>query len=388
MKRSDFKQNAPGKMVKTFTGYFAFIPAPLPPHIQWSDRLLTILSKADRGIAKLSEVGASFPAPHVVVRPFIRREAVVSSRIEGTRTSFQELLTYEARQLPLLENPDAHEVHNYVKALDYGLDRVASLPVSQRLIREVHARLMQGVRGEYATPGEFRRTQNWIGGPGATLQTASYVPPPVEKMLVCLSDLEKYIHSTSDLPPLIRIGLIHYQFEAIHPFLDGNGRVGRLLVSLLLSAWGLLPQPLLYLSAYFETHRQEYYDQLLSVSQKGTWEAWLEFFLKGVDQQAKESTARLRRLGDIRLKFEEIISLERTRKTLAQALDFLIGQPIITVSQLQDGIGLNNFVTAQRYVDRLIDLGILRQLGERSRNRLFVAGEILKGIEGELGSED
>ena len=388
MKRSDIKQNAPGKMVKTSTGYFAFIPAPLPPHIQWSDRLLAILSKADRGIAKLPKVGASFPVPHVVVRPFIRREAVVSSRIEGTRTSFQELLTYEARQLPLLENPDAHEVHNYVKALDYGLDRVASLPVSQRLIREVHARLMQGVRGEYATPGEFRRTQNWIGGPGATIQTASYVPPPVDKMLVCLSDLEKYIHSTSDLPPLIRIGLIHYQFEAIHPFLDGNGRVGRLLVSLLLSAWGLLPQPLLYLSAYFEVHRQEYYDHLLSVSQKGTWEAWLEFFLKGVDQQAKESTARLRRLGDIRLKFEEIISLERTRKTLAQALDFLIGQPIITVSQLQDGIGLNNFVTAQRYVDRLIDLGILRQLGERSRNRLFVAGEILKGIEGELGSED
>jgi len=243
-------------------------------------------------------------------------------------------------------------------------------------------------KGEYATPGEFSRSQNWIGGPGATIETASFVPPPVEEMLVCLSDLEKYIHSPSDLPPLIRIGVIHYQFEAIHPFLDGNGRVGRLLVSLLMSAWGLLPQPLLYLSAYFEAHRQEYYDQLFSVSQKGTWDSWLEFFLNGVDRQAKESTVRLRRLGDIRLKFEEIISLERTRITLAQAVDFLIGQPIITVSQLKDGIGLNNFVTAQRYVDRLIELGILRQLGGRSRNRLFVADEILKGIEGELDSED
>jgi len=388
MKRSDFKQYAPGKIVKTSAGYDAFIPAPLPPKIKWSDQLLSLLSKADRGVAQLSEVGASFPAPHVVVRPFIRREAVVSSRIEGTQTSLQELLTYEARQLPLFENPDAHEVHNYVKALDFGLERVGSLPVSQRLIRELQARLMQGVRGEYATPGEFRRSQNWIGGPGATIETASFVPPPVEEMLVCLSDLEKYIHSPSDLPPLIRIGVIHYQFEAIHPFLDGNGRVGRLLVSLLMSAWGLLPQPLLYLSAYFEAHRQEYYDQLFSVSQKGTWDSWLEFFLNGVDRQAKESTVRLRRLGDIRLKFEEIISLERTRITLAQAVDFLIGQPIITVSQLKDGIGLNNFVTAQRYVDRLIELGILRQLGGRSRNRLFVADEILKGIEGELDSED
>ncbi len=388
MKRSDFKQNAPGKIVKTSTDYHAFIPAPLPPKIKWSDQLLSLLSKADRGIAQLFEVGASFPFPHVIVRPFIRREAVVSSRIEGTQTSLQELLVYEARQLPLFENPDAHEVHNYVKALDFGLKRVGSLPISQRLIREVHARLMQGVRGEYATPGEFRRSQNWIGGPGATIKTASYVPPPVEEMLVCLSDLEKYIHYPSDLPEIIRIGLIHYQFEAIHPFLDGNGRVGRLFISLLLSVWGLLPLPLLYLSAYFELHRQEYYDQLLSVSQKGTWESWLEFFLKGVDQQAKESTTRLRSLRDIRLKFEEMISQERTRKTLAQAADFLMSQPIVTVSQLQDGIGLNNFVTAQRYVDRLIELGILRQLGGRSRNRLFVADEILRGIEGELDSEN
>ena len=245
MKPGDFSQKASGKIIQTPLGYLAFVPAPLPPKIQWADRLLALLSKADRSIAQLAEVGASFPAPHVVVRPFIRREAVISSRIEGTLTSLQELLSFEARQLPLLENPDAHEVHNYVKALDFGLERAGSLLISQRLIREVHARLIQAVRGEYATPGEFRHRQNFIGGPGATIETASYVPPPSEEMLICLSDLEKYIHSPSDLPPLIRIGLIHYQFEAIHPFLDGNGRVGRLLVSLLLSAWGLLPQPLL-----------------------------------------------------------------------------------------------------------------------------------------------
>ncbi len=381
MKRADFKKNAPGKLIKTPTGFLAFVPAPLPPQIEWTDELLAILSNADRSLAQLAEVGKSFPAPHVVVRPFIRHEAVLSSRIEGTRTSLQELLTYEARQLPLFENPDAHEVHNYVKALDFGLERLDTLPVSQRLIRELHARLMKGVRGEHATPGEFRRSQNWIGAPGATIEKATYVPPPVDEMKNCMSNLEKYIHAPGKLPPLVQTGLIHYQFEAIHPFIDGNGRVGRLLVSLLMCAWGLLPQPLLYLSAYFEAHRQDYYDHLLAVSQKGSWGNWLGFFLDGVDQQAQEATTRLQRLWNLRLKYAEKFAEERTRETLAQAVDFLIGQPIVTVSQFQEGIGLNNFVTAQRYVDRLIDLGILRQLEGRARNRLFVADEIMEALE-------
>jgi len=381
MKRSDFDQNAAGQVIRTTTGYLAFIPAPLPPQISWSDRLLALLSKADRSLARLAEVGKAFPAPHVVVRAFIRREAVLSSRIEGTRTSLQELYAYEARQLPLFENPDAHEVHNYVQALDYGLERLDTLPISQRMIRELHARLMQGVRGEYATPGELRHSQNWIGAPGATIQTATYVPPPEAEMKTGLSDLEKFIHAPSDLPALVRTGLIHYQFEAIHPFLDGNGRIGRLLVSLLLCTWDLLPQPLLYLSAWFEAHRQEYYHRLLSVSQRGEWEAWLGFFLKGVDQQARESIILLQRLGELRLKYAQKIARERTREKLAQAVDFLIGQPIVSVSQLQNGIGLNNYVSAQRYIDRLITLGIVRQPGGRARNRLFVADEILRTIE-------
>ena len=381
MKRADFKKNAPGKLIKTPTGFLAFVPAPLPPQIEWTDKLLAILSNADRSLAQLAEVGKSFPAPHVVVRPFIRHEAVLSSRIEGTRTSLQELYTYEARQLPLFENPDAHEVHNYVKALDFGLERLDTLPVSQRLIRELHAQLMKDVRGEHATPGEFRRSQNWIGAPGATIEKATYVPPPVDEMKNCMSNLEKYIHAPGKLPPLVQTGLIHYQFEAIHPFIDGNGRVGRLLVSLLMCAWGLLPQPLLYLSAYFEANRQAYYDHLLAVSQKGSWGNWLGFFLDGVDQQAQEATTRLQRLWNLRLKYAEKFAEERTRETLAQAVDFLIGQPIVTVSQFQEGIGLNNFVTAQRYVDRLIDLGILRQLEGRARNRLFVADEIMEALE-------
>jgi len=381
MKRTDFKKNAPGKIIKSPNGYLAFVPAPLPPRIEWTDDLLAVLSKADRSLAQLAEVGKTFPAPYVVVRPFIRHEAVLSSRIEGTQTSLQELYTYEARQLPLFEYPDAHEVYNYVKALDYGLERLDTLPISQRLIRELHARLMKDIRGEHATPGEFRRSQNWIGAPGATIEMATYVPPSVDDMQVCMSDLEKYIHAPSKLPPLVRTGLIHYQFEAIHPFLDGNGRIGRLLVILLMCAWGLLPQPLLYLSAYFEAHRQDYYDHLLAVSQQGAWESWLMFFLDGVDQQAQKVTGQLQRLWEIRLKYGEKITGERMQETLAQAIDFLIGQPIITVNQLQEGIGLNNYVTAQRYVDRLINLGILRQLGGRSRNRLFVADEIMQAIE-------
>lgn len=381
MNREDFTKNASGQLVMTTSGYLAFVPAPLPPQLEWTDELLSLLSKADRSLAQLAEVGKTFPAPHVVVRPFIRREAVLSSRIEGTQTSLQELYTYEAHQLPLFENPDAHEVHNYVKALDYSLERLETLPVSQRLIREIHARLMKGVRGEHAAPGEVRRTQNWIGSPGATINTATYLPPPVEEMNECLSDLEKYIHAPTSLPPLIRIGLIHYQFEAIHPFIDGNGRVGRLLVSLLMCSWELLPQPLLYLSAYIESNRQDYYDHLLAVSQKGAWGSWLSFFLEGVDQQAQRATSQLRRLWKIRTSYAEKIAGERTQETLAQAVDFLIGQPIVTVSQLQEGIGLNNYVTAQRYVDRMIDLGILRQMGGRARNRLFIADEIMRAVE-------
>jgi Fic family protein len=230
MKKSDFSQQAPGKVIRTLKGYFAFIPTPLPPDIAWSNRLLSALSKADRSLTRLAEVGNAFPVPHVVVRPFVRKEAVLSSQIEGTRTTFQELLAFEAGQLSLFRNDDdAQEVQNYVQALDYGPERLESLPLSIRLIREIHKILMRGVRGEVMTPGELRRSQNWIGRPGATLDAARYVPPPPDEMLDGLSDLEKFIHEDSELPPLLRIGMIHYQFEAIHPFLDGNGRVGRLL---------------------------------------------------------------------------------------------------------------------------------------------------------------
>lgn len=379
MKKSDFSKQAPGQVVRTLKGYVAFIPAPLPPDVTWSNKLLTALSKADRSLMRLAEVGNAFPAPHVVVRPFIRKEAVLSSQIEGTRTTFQELLSFEAGQLSMFRYVnDTHEVHNYVQALDYGLERLKDLPLSIRLIREIHSILMQGVHGELMTPGEVRRSQNWIGRPGATLNDARYVPPPPDEMHDCLSDLENFIHADSELPLLLRIGMIHYQFEAIHPFLDGNGRVGRLLVTFLLVTWGLLSQPLLYLSNFIEINRQEYYYRLLAVSQKGEWEAWLLFFLDGVHSQAEDASQRIARLEELRSVYRKQFEKDRSRKALEILVDYFIGSPITSISQAQESLNIGSFNMIQRNIEKLEKLGIVREVTGNKRNRIYHAGEILK----------
>ncbi len=385
MKRADFSNQAPRKVIRTLKDYDAFIPDPLPPDTEWSNKLLTALSQADRSLARLAEAGKSFPVPHGVVRPFIRKEAVLSSQIEGTRTTFPELLSFEAGQLSMFrDTDDAREVHNYVKAIDYGLERLESFPLSVRLIREIHEILMQGVRGERMTPGEVRRTQNWIGRPGATLEKARYVPPPPKEMHECLSDLEKFIHSDSDLPPLLRIGMIHYQFEAIHPFLDSNGRVGRLLVTFLLVAWGLLSQPLLYLSNFIDINRQEYYDRLLAVSQKGEWEAWLLFFLEGVHSQAEDASHRISRLENLRSSYSEMFAKDRSRKTLETLVDYLIGSPITSITQAQESLKIGSFNMIQRNIEKLEALGIVREVTGNKRNRIYHAEEILKVLEERL----
>ena len=382
MKTTDFSENAPGEIIKTLKGYLAFVPASLPPEIVWTNTLLSTLSEADRSLARLEEVGNALPVPHVVVRPFARKEAVSSSQIEGTRTSFQELLSFEAGQLSLFGDlEDRKEVHNYVKALDYGRERLETLPLSIRLIREIHGILMKGVRGELMTPGEVRRSQNWIGRPGATLNEARYVPPPVDEMHDCLSALERYIHEDSELPPLIRIGMIHYQFEAIHPFLDGTGRIGRLLVTFLLVAWGLLSQPLLYLSDFIEVNRQEYYDRLLAVSQKGKWEDWLLFFLGGVRVQAQDASQRITHLQALRLEYKELFAKDRNRAKLEQLVDYLISAPITSISQAQENLDLGSFTTVQRHIEKLESLGIVREITGKGRNRIYKADRILKILE-------
>jgi Fic family protein len=381
MNPEDFRNSTSGRLVRTPQGFWAFVPNSLPPSFVWTPRLVAHLSDADRALGELAGLGRSMLNPNLLVRPLIRREAVLSSRIEGTRASLEDVLAYETKQMALFErDADVGEVYNYVRALEYGLKRLSKLPISLRLIREIHARLMEGVRGDNLTPGEFRRSQNWIGPPGSSLEAATYVPPPVDEMTPALSALEGFLYQPLDLPPLARLGLVHYQFEAIHPFLDGNGRVGRLLISLLLCAWEMLPQPLLHLSAYFEASRQAYYDNLRNVSQAGAWEAWLSYFLTGVASQSRDAVARIRGLQDLREAYRARFQRGRAAARLLQLVDLLFANPVVTIRQVQSSLKVD-FPAAQRYVNQLVKEELLREITGRARNRVFRADEIIAVIE-------
>ncbi len=268
------KHQPHGRRIRCPGGYRAYVPEPLPPRFEWSAGLAAALSAADRAVGRLAGEGRRLPNPHLLIRPFVRREAVLSSRIEGTQATLGELLAAEAGAAVARSPADLREVANYVVALEYGVERLRTLPLSLRLVRELHQRLMRGARGDAATPGGFRRSQNWIGPAGCTLADATFVPPPPDRLMECLGAWEKFLHDDT-LPPLVHAALAHSQFEAIHPFLDGNGRVGRLLITLLLIAKGVLPSPLLYLSAFFEGTREEYYARLLGVTERGEWGEWL-----------------------------------------------------------------------------------------------------------------
>ncbi len=380
MKPDAFRESPTGRLVHTPTGFWAFVPNPLPPPLEWTSSLVTALSEASRAMGELAGLGRSVPNPHLLVRPFVRREAVLSSRIEGTRTSLPDLYAYEAGQLPLFELPeDVREVTNHVRALEYGLTRLETLPLRLRLLREIHGVLMEGVRAEHLTPGEFRRSQNWIGPPGCTLSDSVFVPPPVAEMTGALAELETFLHGESDLPTLVRLGLIHYQFEAIHPFLDGNGRMGRLLVVLLLCTWGLLPAPLLYLSEYLEARRPLYYDLLLAVSQRGAWTEWLEFFLQGLAVQAGDAIARARRLMDLRESYRKRLQTGGASVGLLRLVDVLFSSPILSISHIAGELGIA-FPTAMRYVGSLERLSILHEVTGRKRDHLYRADEILAAI--------
>lgn len=377
MDPKQFPSKRSGRPVRTQQGYWAFQPAPLPPTVEWSTPLITILTDAERELSRLATLAGQFPFPEIIYQPFIFNEAVMSSRIEGTRSSIHDLYTYEAHQLSFSEYPDdVREVHNYVQALHYGLERKGTLPISLRLLRELHQKLMKDVRGGHLTPGEFRRSQNWIGPPDSTLENAPFVPPPVDAMHETLDSLERYIHQADDLPVLIKVGLIHYQFEAIHPFLDGNGRIGRLLTILLLCDWRLLPFPVLNLSSYFNQHRQRYYDLLLDVSQKGKWEEWLAFFLEGIGKQSQSSIKRIQDITQTRQDYQKTIGQARNLERMHKIVDYLFVHPIFTIGQLSSDLEIP-FRTAGDYVDKLISAGILQETTGRTRNRIFQANGIL-----------
>jgi len=381
MNPQEFSNSSAGKVIKTQKGYWAFMPNPLPPDLRWSLEIVSALSEADRDLSRLNTMAGAFPFYKSLIMPFVRQEAVLSSRIEGTRASLVDLYAYEAGQLSFLEPADdAREVFNYVQALEFGLERVKTLPVSLRLIRELHARLMKDVLGGSLTPGEFRRSQNWIGPAGSTLENATFVPPQVDEMLAALDAMEKFIHARSQIPALVRTALLHYQFEAIHPFLDGNGRMGRLLIILLLHEWRVLSQPLLNLSVYFEAQRQEYYARLLDVNKKGAWEEWLLFFLNGISMQAINDTVRLESLLSLRIDYLDRTKAGRRQERLEQVLDLVFQRPVLNIRQVEAELGIP-YMTAERCIERLVKLGILREATGKARNRIYRADEILAVIE-------
>jgi Fic family protein len=339
---------------------------------------MRLLSDADRLIGKLAGEGGRLPNPHVLMRPFARREAVLSSKIEGTQATLGELLAAEAGIAVERSPDDLREVGNYVVALEHGMARLKELPICVRLIKQLHEKLMTGVRGHHANRGEFRKIQNWIGQPGCTPETASFVPPPPDEVEPCLAAWEKFLHE-SDLPPLITIALAHYQFEAIHPFLDGNGRVGRLLITMFLMERRILPAPLLYLSAFFEAARREYYDGLRGVSERGAWQEWIEYFLLGVARMSEDAVNRAGRINAKLAEWQKSVAGEST-KTPMRVVELLAANPFITAKGSVEKLGIA-FTTAQRAIERLERLGIVQQAGTAKRDRVYCAKAMLDILE-------
>jgi Fic family protein len=358
--------------------YAAFMPAPLPPALEWTPRLIRVLSDADRLIGRLAGEGGRLPNPHILIRPFLRREAVLSSKIEGTQATLGELLAAEAGAVVDRSPEDLREVGNYIVALEHGIAQLNKLPLCVRLIRELHSKLMTDVRGDQATPGEFRRSQNWIGKPGSTLATASFIPPPPGEVEPCLAAWETFLYK-SELPPLVTIALAHYQFEAVHPFLDGNGRVGRLLIMLFLIEQKILPAPLLYLSAFFEATRRDYYEGLRGVSERGAWNDWLEYFLIGVARTSQDALSRASRINAMLAQWQRLVAGESTNTPL-RIVDLLAANPFITATGIAGELGVA-FTTAQRAIERLERVAIVKRATDAKRDRVYCAQALLDILE-------
>jgi len=379
MNPSDFNSSAPGRIVKNADGQWAFIPNPLPPDLEFTNVTLALLSQADQKLGELAGVGKMLPNPHMLIGPFLRHEAVLSSRIEGTLVTEEELLLFEVSPSSEAKTPDVREVANYVRALEYGLERMKELPVSLRLIRELHERLLEGVRGADRRPGSFRTIQNYIAKPAQPIQDARFVPPPPTELGPALDQFEKFLNPNSGLPLLIELALTHYQFETIHPFVDGNGRIGRLLLSLLLCERGPLAKPLLYLSAYFEKNREQYVDLLLGVSRSGAWQEWIQFFLRGVAFQSQDAILRSQKLLELWLQYRGRMQTARASALGLNLIDALFSTPALTVPMAAARLKIT-YASAQLNVDKLVKAEILREVTGNRRNRVYVAPEIVQII--------
>ncbi len=356
-----------GRYVTQTTGYKAFIPSPLPPDppIAWDEELQNLLSEADRALGRLDGMATVLPNPDLFVAMYVRKEAVLSSQIEGTRATLIDILDYETTGAMV---KDVDEVVNYVRAMNKGLERLKTLPLSLRLIKEINKELLKGVRGGHRTPGEFRKTQNWIGPPGSSISDATFIPPPPHQLMDALGNLEKFIHEEENLPVLVKNALIHAQFETIHPFLDGNGRVGRLLIAFILVHDNILERPLLYLSYYFKQNRQEYYDRLNNIKNKGDWEGWLKFFVKGTHEVSKQAVETAKKI--IALQERDKMRLANKPNGL-KLIDHLLMNPLVTIGEIRRVAGVSS-ATAGRLANQMIVMGILREITGYARNRKFL----------------
>lgn len=376
MNPDDFRASPSGRLVPTIQNCFAFVPHPLPPPTINRPALLPLIARASKALGELSGIGRTIPNPYLLIRPFLRVEAVASSRIEGTVTSLSELFMLEAGA----ENvrADTREVNNYTRALQRGLERVGELPVSKRLIRELHEVLMTDVapsRGGRFQPGEFRTDQNWIGA--RLIQNAKFIPPTPQEAMTALDDLEQYIHQRDDeLPLIVRLALIHYQFETIHPFPDGNGRVGRLLIPLILCERKELSQPLLYLSTYFEKHYTAYVDAMYDVSRIGAWDKWIAFFLEGVESCCYDAIAKAHALQDLYRNYHARVQKVRSSALLGRIIDNLFAIPVTTTPHMVELLGIS-YNSAKKNIQRLVDAGILYPQPENERPKWFYANEIM-----------
>ena len=382
MRVEDFTESSPGRLVPaaTLDGRYwpAFAPQPLPPAVAWTESMAAILSRADRALSRLDGRASDLPSPYLLIGPMTAREAVASSRIEGSTSTIAEVYQFQlAGMAP--NRDDAEEVYNHIKAMEHGLDRLSTLPISLRLLCEIHRELMAGVRGNDRRPGEFRTRQVIIGSNLPGIENARYVPPPPAEMTPALYALEEFLHSGSNMPLLVQLALIHYQFEAIHPFEDGNGRTGRVLITLLLCERGYLTHPWLYLSDYLATYRREYMDLLLGVSVRGEWETWIQFFLSAVAAVATDALARMEKLLQVREYYRERVQAQRTAGAAFDLIDRLFELPYMTVSRVAHLVGVSN-TSAQRHIARLVDAAVLEPVPRRSRPQLYVAPGILNAI--------
>jgi Fic family protein len=364
-----------GRLVRQPAGYSAFIPAPLPPNpaLALDASLIGLLSQADQALGRLDGYAQVLPNPDLFVATYVRREAVLSSQIEGTQSTLDDVLKFELDADRRDAPGDIDETVNYVHAMHYGLARLTELPLSLRLIREIHGELLRGVRGQEHSPGEFRTSQNWIGPGGAPLSAATFVPPPPGQMLEALDHLEKFLHTEDHLPPLIECALVHAQFETIHPFLDGNGRVGRLLIAFLLTHRGVLQRPLLYLSYFLKRHRLEYYDRLMAIRTDGDWEGWVRFFLRGVGETAAEATRTAHQIVQMRETHRSAVEQLRLGVNGLRLVDLLFASPYVDVNYVSqhltpDGVA---FATANNLVAAFERGGLIEEITGGRRNRIF-----------------